>query len=62
MSPDLLDDLVHLGADGGVEDLGICSHQMNQEAQIPLLLAGESQRAHIALFQSFRLNDPETRA
>lgn len=58
-STHLLDDLVGLGADGGVEDLGICSHQVDQQAQVPLFLAGESQRAHVASPESLRLDDPE---
>ncbi|PWA16013.1 hypothetical protein CCH79_00019352, partial [Gambusia affinis] len=39
----LLNHFVHLGANGGVEDLGICSHQVNEQAQVPLFFVGESQ-------------------
>lgn len=58
----LLDDFVGLGANGGVEDFGICSHQVDQQTQVPLFLAGKSQRTHVASPQSLRLDDPKAQA
>lgn len=57
----LLYHFIHLGANGWVEDLGICSHQVDQKTQIPLFFARETQRTHVALLQSLWLNDPTTK-
>lgn len=58
MSTYLLNHFVSLGADGGVEDFGICSHQVNEQTQVPLLFTGEAERTHVASLQSLRFNDP----
>lgn len=54
----LQDDLVHFGADGSVEDLGVGGHEVDEETQVALLFAGEPQGAHVPLLESLRLNRP----
>lgn len=58
LRPHLQDDLVHFSTHRRVQDFGVAGHKMHKEAQVSLLLAGEAQRAHVALLQRLGFNGP----